>query len=521
MEKKINILLIVLSTIILATLPFLTKVVFQTNDDNIYLYMLSGVFNGTYSPITIYEGYLQGLIISNLYRISSAVEWYTLYLMIVSLLSYVVIAVIILNSKINKFVKYLIFFTLLIIQGYFHVSPQFTIIASELAIASFLIYLFGDKRKHYIFSIILFIIAFEMRYDAAILSFVLLTPMLIVLKKINMDNYKRRFAELFVFLVFAASLWGIDKLSIQNSDFSSYSEYNEPRNYLGCNPGYFYGKNVLNEIESSELQQMYDIWVFDSKILTKDALERCASEVKLHWKDIISMNIRDYLDLYFRVGLFFLLLLFVPLLYFDIKNSDKASILSTFLLLFLFIAVNLYMMSYSFPKTRNIVPVFLSLLVYGSVCLCKYKGRIAYASIVLTYAICIVLYFHKSDYVIGWNKDHLSKVEEVSAILNKIPDDKVLFSSLVPFQTEIYKSSSSEISKKIVLSDWITNSPYSIPYYTGYDSFLKGLPFLINKNELDYVDKIIKQIQVVYHVSANKEIVHESDNYYIVKIKSI
>lgn len=520
MEKKINSILIIVTSLFLALLPFFTKVVYQTNDDNIYIYMLSGVFNGECSPITIYEGFLQGLLISNLYRIGNVVEWYTLYLMLASLLAYITISFIVLFSKYNKMIKYVIFTAIFAIQLYFHAQPQFTIIASELAVASFLVYLYGEKKWHYVFSILLFALAFEMRYDATVLVFVLLSPILIVLGKLNEGKRKRTVVELLVFCIVTLLLWGIDRYSIQNSKFASYYEYNEPRNYLGCNPGYFYGKSELNDIESLELDQMYGIWVFDSKILTKDALERCAAEVKKHWKDIIFINFKEYFDLYFRVGLFFLLLLFIPIIFLDFRNKDWISILSVFLLLAIFIAVNIYMMSYSFPKTRNIIPVFLAMLVYGTISLTRYKEKLAIVLTLFLYSICIVLYLHKADYVAGcWNKEHLSKVEEVSDILNKVPDDKVLFSSLVPFQTEIYKSSKSEISKKIVLSDWITNSPYSIPYYTGYESLVEGLPFLINKDEMDYVDNIVKQIHNVYQIQVIKEVALESDNFYFVRIR--
>ena len=481
--------------------------------------MLSGAFNGDYSPITLYQGYLQGIVISSLYKSFSGIEWYTLYMMTLSIFSYGCLASIILYKVCDKYIRWCVFITLFIIQLYFQVSPQFTVIASELAISSFLVYIFGKKRLYVLLSLFLYVCAFEVRYDAAIMSIALMLPILLLYDKNLYTTLKNRYVFIIIALGITLILKTIDIVSVEFYDgFSEYEEYNKPRNYLGCNPGYNLCEDELSETERLELSQMYDVWVFDTEIFTKEKLNTYVESIKTRVFDIISLNIKPYFILFLKIGGIFIIPFYLLLIFVFIREGVNKNIYPTILLGLLIVIVNIYMMTYSFPKVRSLIPIILVSIAYFTFVVVFLNKKTLRGPFFILMLLLSLLYIKKINYARHWGQDNLKKIEEITNLLETHEANKILFFSLVPFQTEIYNSSNSLISKKIVLSDWITNSPYSLKYYRGYKSLCEGLPILINKGDEPYVDNIVKQLKSFYNTDVTLEVALESENFKIIEL---
>ena len=137
-NKKIynRILLGTLFTIFLL-LPFFINIFFSLSDDQRYLFISSGAYNGTPCPYLVYEGYIYGTILSTLYKINNNIEWYSVVSWTLYLISFLTIGFSIVRLKINEMLKGLLLLTFSFIHFYMCIHPQFTILASELAFASF------------------------------------------------------------------------------------------------------------------------------------------------------------------------------------------------------------------------------------------------------------------------------------------------------------------------------------------------------------------------------------------------
>ena len=157
-----KILLGLLFTIFLL-LPFFVNIFFS-HDDQRYLYISSGAYNGTPCPYLVYEGFIYGSIISTLYKINNNIEWYSVASWTLYLISFLIIGFSIIRLKINELLKGLLVFTFSFLHFYMCIHPQFTILASELAFASFALLIQAKNKKYYATAFVLFLLLHRLEY---------------------------------------------------------------------------------------------------------------------------------------------------------------------------------------------------------------------------------------------------------------------------------------------------------------------------------------------------------------------
>lgn len=146
---------------------------FETNDDRLITEIFSGAMTGVPEAHTYYVGYLLGILISSLYRLTCAVPWYGGMLVLFQFICCFLTADAFLSRcRHKKDCFFAIIFIMLLYSISFYVvaSIQFTSTAAMLAITGYLCFLLYPNRKS---RCILFFLAeflsYQLRSDAMLM----------------------------------------------------------------------------------------------------------------------------------------------------------------------------------------------------------------------------------------------------------------------------------------------------------------------------------------------------------------
>ena len=295
-NKKIyNYILLGVLFVLLLILPFCVNIFFSQSDDQRSLFISSGAYNGTPCPYLVYEGYIYGTILSTLYKINNNIEWYSVMSWTLYLISFLTIGFSIIKLKTNELIKGLFLLTFSFLHFYMCIHPQFTILTSELAFASFALLIQAKNKKYYATAFVLFFIATQIRTSAALLPYMILFPIFFL-----SNNYKKAIGSLSCLCIIGIVSYATDNIMYNHTDeWKHFNTYNDARGLIADNPQ---SAKLLSTIENTNQKKKYELLVkyrfFDTNILTEKEIVDYANILKQQRLETIKINIHNYYQMY-------------------------------------------------------------------------------------------------------------------------------------------------------------------------------------------------------------------------------
>jgi hypothetical protein len=494
---------------------------YQDNDDYIYTMIMSGTYSGTPSAMTVYEGYLYGYCISSLYKLFPGItEWYAFITHLLYISSFLVITWKLFSSKASDLLKYLTFLGALAVQVYLILSPQFTILAGELALAASVCLLGAPKFRHYTIAGILIFISSQIRFNALLMVFLLMCPLLFFPIKFKSKLYWIK--PIVVFSIICGSL-AINTISnnvyYQNDKWSYYSEYNKPRGVIEQNSRKLQALEILTDsIKSIEYKTLCNAGYIDGKILSIDEMNKCAKYLQSKSGSLFRMNIKPYFQGLNNHCLIIIAVWYIILIIQAIYKKHWQSLSIIACTSILFISELYYAMSTSWVKERIIICLMMPLFTVA--CICSYrlieKKMLKYMSVILAILFTgkyVMKSFHWENEV----NTRLQSTEIVNQLLSQLPDKKLVMIG-IPVYAEAYLVSKTPCTSKYIAKGWLNNSPLHSCYYNGYKSLVNGTLIMLNKNSEENLINIQNVISLHYHISTSKNTILETEDYEIVQL---
>lgn len=120
--------------------------------------------------------------------------------------------------------------------------------------------------------------------------------------------------------------------------------------------------------------------------------------------------------------------------------------------------------------------------------------------------------------MIFYNTKEIAEVENINSFLANVPTTKLLVHSGVSIRGEAFHYSQSPIAQKLVRSGWLTNAPITKVHYSGFLSYVQGLPYLYDKTQIKYVEKIQSLIKSYYGIDTERVVISENDDLIVEKM---
>lgn len=517
--RSVSKILISVSVIALLSILFFQTIYFSTSDDPRYIYLLSGVYTGTPCAEVVFMGYLFGTLCSWLYSMNSTIEWYTVILYGLYILSYIVITWHVLKWNPQKtFVKYVVAFSFFVFQIYLLLIPQNTILAIELSFAS-LVLMLNSKycfRKQF-YGILLFFIATQIRLSAAFIPYMIACPLFLCDFRWKDASWWKSRISLGGLIVAAAITIFTGKSAYSDEQWKEFNEYNEARGFLADNP---IAGEITAKIANQEDRLAYDLFyryrIFDQNILTIEKINNYKKIYENKRNEVIRRNIRPYMNAYRNMGGGWVLLVLVWVVFELVKRKRYYALINLIIVIVLFLGANLFMMSTSFPKERVLLGSLMSF--FFAIIFVSYN-YVKYIEILLV-IICLFWGFRYTSLDYSTLRIHLpnNEVKEVEQILRQSDYEKVMLPVPTQLVPEVFHTSSSQIGKKGVIQGWMHIYPKADLSYQPFTAFVEGLPLLVKKDATEQIDIIKTLLKLHYNINATHIILEESENYYLIKL---
>lgn len=514
--------LLLIFNLILISTAFFIPCIHQTLDDELILLFASGAYTGTPSPFLIYSSYFYGIVLSTLYKTWPVLEWYSILQFILHLLSINIFLYTICNSSIKRNLKLLLSILLLLFSLYILIALQYTFLASEISIASIVIIRYFNSKKKYIIAFTLFFIAANIRLAAALLPFIVYLPTIVIPFNFKQKQYIKNIVYHFILLLTALSLYSFDNyIYNKDSQWKSYIEYNDYRQYINDNPSSSIGYSLFNDSIKIKEYKLLNFRVNDGNILNTTDLGHIVQKLKEKRIDNIKSQILPYLSNYGFIRISILILIFSLLL---IKQKNKTELIRTILTLIFFFAANVYLMSRSGAKERTLLSLYIILLIISFEeihAIIKDKKKITYLifSIILILSVQLTINLYNT---IKFNVRGTRKTEIINNLCNKTQANKILIHNMVPININMFNVSHSNIGKKFLRTGWSINSPHTQKYYTGLESLVShNIPFIVHNNYMHIVEDMKYLLTHYYKIPTKIETIAMDGNYSLLEFKRI
>lgn len=243
-NKKKSIRLIFWLSILFNTLFFAAAIAhnppaWYTNDDFRMMTIVSGVYTGTPSPDIVFMRYPIGLLLSSLYRLTTAVPWYGIFTMLCMYIPSCIFCYLIVKKAYEKeftlfgVLMYVLLFVFFI-QKYVCL-PQFTLTSAFMGVGAMaLLYEMPEKKngKYIILAVICTALSFSIRSKA----FYLLLPALILIVAVRIFKDKQKCKQYIIWgasaLVLCLAVLGVDNAMWSQPDYAEFKEFKEARSEL-------------------------------------------------------------------------------------------------------------------------------------------------------------------------------------------------------------------------------------------------------------------------------------------------
>lgn len=493
---------------------------FEENDDVTMLLFASGKYSGTPEAHLVFINYVYGLLLKLLYTWNNQIEWYSVLFAFFHIVSISVISwFIIKNKKILRIYKILFLVILYLIEIRFILLLQFTTTASICGVAGVLL-ITCKKDYQQVFGILLFVIAGLIRFEAAVMVLVIISPiflkLIFVKKKITLS---RPFLFMFVAVVLVFVMKFIDYQSYQQtSEWKYYQQYNEVRGKINDNP--FVSdlkKNLPPNINISDFTLLYD-FLPDGHVMNLEKL----AELKNRIKQIsLGMKVANFLP---ALKPFYLILLItsfasiVLLLY----QKDRLKKLMIALSLLFFFSILFYISTFGVIKSRAFLPMLMAIMMVLYISLEKTEPY-GYYFFFIGLVLFNLIFLKQDIFMTNSSKEFRNtQFNQQKELVRQYLQNSN--HTLIPYNLAIQFYPPFSISQRfrtgqLYSSGWATFVPLNKGKFDSYLDIIDKHAIFLNKGAYKYISGLLEEsIKLNYGIEVYPVIELESKDYVIMRL---
>lgn len=554
----------------LCTFSFLSywlPINYETNDDIVMMLLSSGRYTGNYESGLIFINYILGGLIAYFYSMSSCLEWYTIILAFIYLISITIITLFFLKKNSSTSTIFLCVLLLKCIEYYFVTNFQFTIVAGFAAIAGFLL-LDTKKTSNHIIGFLLLITASLVRFHILpLLIFLLLPGYLWKNKQMLGIPFLRNSATI---LLVGSILVGFMLNYLNNEKYSH--DFNNPyfakltsaRAYVTDSS--LRDLNTLRYIpyplkieEIAHFQyHFYDPQLFDFRIINELSLALTSRPFLDKLRSAFHLIMNDF----FKYFLLCALVIIVFIAGFESK-IDIFFIISIFILFFLlclYISMDLYLKHrvfyvifftfllslFSTFKLRDTTPKYMIFMLCFMIIFFGYFALPRNLFFLFMFSVSILYYFtHLKDKPLklftvallmilsfmmidraNWSKH--GKYDQILAEQINMINRNYLKTKrfVVPCKAELFiegldpiKFNKVDFTKTVCFNGWMASTQFSMAKMPSFKSFKDRASLFLSVHDTVYVKAVIKGVEKHYGLRLHPVVDIHNEHFQIVSFR--
>lgn len=497
--NTLSIIAFIIAIFIFIAIPIILPITYSSVDDYFYLWILSGRYTGECTPMAPFIGYLYSSLICWFYRFTDSVEWYSLGFYAQMFICYVISLYILLHSNLGKYTKTILYVTLIVLQAYFEIRPHNGNVSIECSMTSLFLLYYCKSKKATALSLIIFLFATQMRWEASFIPFMVCFPMFYYGFKIkDFRHYIKPTIKLSSILAIGIITLLINNVAYSSKEWKEFKTYNNLRGYIVDNPQ---NERVYSLIKDQQSKDDYDLLricrIGDNNFMDVEAVQKYVDYLKSEGLSTSISLTHWYYGEYKRIGVWWIVILFVICTGILIHRKDWNGIIVLIAVLIMFALGNYYLMSQTRPKERLLFPFLFSLFFVFSCLIYKNNKKLFSWPNILVCAPLIVNYCLLSVEAYKTNLANVSRQATIDKILESIPDAKILPYCISPFP-EIFSARESTYGSKVYNNDWLMCTPLGPNGQKGLQPIANGCPILCPKNRFTDVNDVMR-VAIVRH----------------------
>lgn len=506
-------LLLLLHIIVFALLSWVLPIQYEENDDVMMCMIANGIYGGEPDCHLVFINAIIGYLLKSLYNVTHAIEWYTLMLAIIQIVSMSTLAYqIITADKFSKWLKICCCSLLYLFWIRIIATFQFTTTSGISAFAGCVILLNG-KKWDYIYAFLLILTSALIRIEVALMMLLLFSPLFLRM----VISYRKHIVTFTILTLLVISCPLIDNTFYSTPEWKYFKQYNTLRGKINDNPNFFRAKEKLPDgISYDEDYHMFLWGVGDGKVFSLDkvrdiynTLHHPSFMVKLkHFKNIVVSK------KYFIPVLIILLLTLLVII--NTKSSYRwylLAIIGLFIGVFVLISMNAYV------KDR----VFLCMLLPISYALTlsmanEYDNLSKKLKWCILGCFLVMMCFYDVSAICRNNETALLEdgYAEQCSLLQQTKDYVYDFDCGIAMKNVWHIK---DFPAQPIILGWLTYIPLSKHILLGYDDFVKNNIVIFSEiGNTTTVDRIQNYLLNKYDMDVQYSILNQSEHYILYQI---
>ncbi|WP_026838074.1 hypothetical protein [Gillisia sp. JM1] len=512
------VLIFIFLVIIFTILNNLFSIRFEENDDVAMLLISSGKYSNTPDNHLVFINFIFGSLLNVFYYFSSEIEWYTISLVFLNTISISLIANFIFKSSYSIIFKIFLLFFLLSIFINLSILLQFTRTASILALAGLSI-IYNTKHKY--IGTLIFTIGTLIRFEAAILIFLISSPLfLLPTRKLKDYFYDKNFRVIILTIVISFICKAADyAYYYTDPEWKNFMEYNKLRGKINDNPNIkSYNFDLPEDVLLEDFQLLVDASTNPSAI-TYSKLEKIYQSID---KRSFRQKLSNSKITFYRYNYFIILLIFITFLIFYHNKKQRLKIL---LIFSLFGTALIYISLNASVKPRVFFPAFFSVILF-LIYLNEKRG----IEIINLTLLALILGF--SSYILhySYRKERSNEILNKTFIKQSALINEYLISNnkLIPFgaayRVELgnpFCLSTTFPSQSILFLGWFTHIPFHKDKLDSFSYFIDGYGLLVTtRNAEDAKNLISSSILKNNNIKVTPYLISDEQNISIIEFRT-
>lgn len=488
------------------------------------LLFASGAYTGSPSPYLVYIHYLLGGVIAGLYCLTKAVEWYTMLQQACLFVAFNVLLAFLLRCRQSRMVKYSIMLSLLGLFAYFLTTMQFTFTTFALGLASVVLLTLSERRWTRWFSYVLFFVAALFRPEAALIPYAVAFPLYVFPVRLREKMYRKKLLYSVGLLVTVFALGQANRFCYQRDpDWAYYDQYNRLRGKINDNPmrDVEVGQLQNDEVKMNEFNLQKEFDLVDGSILQLSDLQAVIGQIEKTRVQCFHEMVSYYYWAYRGLPIKSFLLLLVVMLYVVVRSKQYKTLMPVAVAFGLFVLMNVYLMTFSPPKERVVLPLFVSAVVVVLVVTLRQKdamSRLARLLVAMAMVGTVPFFIRKMEGHQGAVMVNEESNRHVEAMMARSGYEKIMFQTYW-YTGSAYGLSASLPGKSTVKTGWTILSPHTKRWYDGYLTFVNdGMPILMSKKTPPRLDLVIDTLRRWYHMEVDVVTVDETETFRLIRL---
>lgn len=518
--KKISILA-ALNALFFVLAAWLLPLGFEENDDVMMAMIANGSCSGVPDCHLVYINVIYGAVLAVLYRLTTAVEWYTLSFAVLHILSASILSYCILTTP-NRapWERGLWLALLYVLWARIIIAFQFTTTAGITCLAGCALLLRKESIRARWSGVVLVVIAALVRYWAAGLVGVLMAPIIVYTYRLEWRKYM---AIVVMLMAVVTCRYTNQMVYDSNPEWRYFREYNLLRAKLNDNPNAYHmtTAQLPEGIDPMDYQLLLR-FVPDAEQIDLPAIRRISAAVG-------EVPLRDKMGNLYRMDKYkveiVILLVLLVVMTLTTQNHTKRAFLIFYTILM--VALMVYVSLDGFLKNRVFLCMLMSLLMTDFMLLPNTIGLKRRWGIGLAVATLCLWYgdqMYEERETADFNRYVWQHLQQ--PLLDYVPDDAYVTTIGTSMMTEAtdpwhvwpYKS------RKYTLG-WMTWSPFNKPVGHSYRALLNENMYILT--DINYthnhtaLQRVCEQIEKHYGVPAEIRWKCRNGRYALVQLKIV